>query len=189
MNIHFKQEIYKQTYSGIAWDIMHPKAENVLACDIVAPLERTWRFGASMVECWTVADHSVLVAELVGHVAKPYALLHDAHEAYLGDITTPVAKAIASPHLESLKMMHDKVIFEAFGLAWPTEYILAEIKLADAVALVLEKEQFLVESDAWNLTTLPPVNKAARSIFGHLRTQHVRFEDELRNIMPKLPDA
>ena len=48
------------------------------------------RYGGGTVPSWSVAAHSVLVCHLVETpAAKAWALLHDAHEIIIGDITRP----------------------------------------------------------------------------------------------------
>lgn len=137
-----------QTFSGRIWDIADPKVEDVVVDDIVAPLLRIVRFNGHSMSAVSVAEHSLLVAALVGVRAKPYALLHDAHEAYIGDIATPVARALASPTIGTLKHKHDTAIFEAFGLGEPGVAIREEVEEADRIALSFERAAMMCHQDA-----------------------------------------
>lgn len=85
-----------QTHSGIAFDLLEPRAEDVRLDDIALALSRINRFaGHTHMAGYNVAQHSYLVMDLMPQHCSPHlklaALLHDAHEAYTGDITTPVS--------------------------------------------------------------------------------------------------
>jgi 5'-deoxynucleotidase YfbR-like HD superfamily hydrolase len=86
------------TRSGMLVPLNQPTAEHIRLGDIAHALARIPRFNGHTIEPWSVADHSRLVARLlpddVGPTLRLAALLHDGHEAYLGDITSPVAEAL-----------------------------------------------------------------------------------------------
>ncbi|CCG42154.1 hypothetical protein [Magnetospirillum molischianum] len=76
------------------------------------------------------------------------ALIHDAHEAHIGDIATPVAEALAElgvPHaVDQLKGLHDRAIYDAAGLPWPVpEGWRTVINTADKIALATERRDLL----------------------------------------------
>lgn len=83
------------------------------------------------------------------------ALLHDGHEAYLGDITTPVAQALArcagQDHIQGLKARIDAAIFAAAGLPWPLPAAQAQaVKAVDRIMLETEHRDLLLERpDHW----------------------------------------
>ena len=88
-----------QTYSGVAFELLAPRAEDVRAADLAHALAYSCRFGGHTRSHYSVAQHSVLVAALVWHRTRDLGatllgLLHDAHEAYTGDIKKPVKWAI-----------------------------------------------------------------------------------------------
>ena len=101
----------------------------------------------------SVLQHSVFVSRQVTQAAAPYALLHDAHEAYLGDHSSPVKAAIvaliarAGLDLDPVKMLEDRfdrAIFHRFGLAWPMPaHIATAVKFADLQALATEKRDLV----------------------------------------------
>lgn len=143
--------------SGEYFDLSCPKAELVRVEDIAYALSRLSRFNGHTLR-WTpltVAQHSVLVAELTAQITTDnqeqlYALLHDAHEAYIGDITYPVKRALLalmSDYGDPIAKLKDNVqaaIHAKVGLPWPVPEIWArDIKLADSAALVLEKDHFM----------------------------------------------
>lgn len=79
-----------QTASGRKFDLEAPSCEMVDIDDIAQALSRIPRCLGHTVCFFSVAQHSVIVSEqFEGEVAK-YALLHDAAEAYIGDIVAPL---------------------------------------------------------------------------------------------------
>lgn len=89
------------TFSGRRVDLPKPLPGQVHIEDIAVHLARLNRFcGATMVPR-SVAAHSMHVATLAANAGAPpevqmAALLHDAHEAYSGDQTSPWKRAVAS---------------------------------------------------------------------------------------------
>ena len=86
-----------QTFTGKKVDILCPTPEMVDIEDIAHALSMTCRFGGHCREFYSVAEHSVLVEQMGRyslHCSDPriimLLLLHDAAEAYIGDIITPV---------------------------------------------------------------------------------------------------
>ena len=92
------------------------------------------RWTGHTIRPFSVAQHSLLVSYLVPPEFALEALLHDATEAYLGDIASPL-KALL-PEYQRLEAAHWVWIAEAFGL--PTK-MSPEVKHADMQALALEK--------------------------------------------------
>lgn len=152
-----------QTYSGQPFDLMEPRAADVRISDVAHHLARIARFsGATAGEYgYSVAQHSMLVAHILevwGGDAQLQleGLLHDAGEAYYGDITAPVLSALrklgAGEALTMLRGGVDAVVREAFGLA-PVEPPL--VKRADLVALAIERKLLMAPCDrAWDLPEL-----------------------------------
>jgi hypothetical protein len=181
-----------QTASGRAFDLLAPRAEDIdFAADIAGPLARTARFGGHVPGgAYSVAQHSVIGARCIirdggGRDLALHFLLHDAHEAYLGDLTRPMQLALrdamgeaarsmlitASAReraereatdafwsaLHRLKSGLDRAIFAAAELAPPTSAHAAQIKTWDARMLETERRLFLGPCDrAWDWDGEPP---------------------------------
>lgn len=152
-----------QTHNGLAMDLANPRVEDVHQHDIAVALARLLRFAGHTIEPFSVGQHSVLVLRILdwmwmerGHVVpaemRLAALLHDAHEAYMGDISTPVANLPGMQRpVYALKGRLQRVIHLAFGLpaALPDEW-LRTIAHADRVALATEKRDLMMpEPKPW----------------------------------------
>lgn len=124
-----------QTYTGKKFDLFHPRPENVDIVDIAHALSMQCRFNGHVNRFYSVAEHSVRLSDNVSLKAVKYGLLHDAAEAYVGDIIKPV-KTAENRSLEDAIL---EVILARFGVE-VTPDILAEVKEADLRMLKTEKE-------------------------------------------------
>lgn len=131
------------TRSGILVDLENPSERDICIEDIAYSLSRTIRFCGHS-PGWTVAQHSIVVSQIVGDHCKLEALLHDAAEAYVGDITRPL-KNILRPAYSPIEDRFEKVIAERFGLSWPCP---AEIKQADLLVCRHEIANFWPNLDS-----------------------------------------
>ncbi len=78
------------TFMGKKFHYLDPQPDEIGIKDIAHALSLTCRFGGHCREFYSVAQHSIHVAELVSPKLKLSALLHDAHEAYLHDVPRPI---------------------------------------------------------------------------------------------------
>lgn len=83
-----------ETFSGQHVDLVAPNWRDINLDDIARGLAQTNRFGGQSRRPISVAEHSLVVALLARPGAGLAALLHDAHEAYLGDWARPVGEAL-----------------------------------------------------------------------------------------------
>lgn len=135
-----------ETSSGLWIDINDPKPGQIRDMDIAHALSNICRFGGQCKEFYSVAQHSVLVYRLMTretddkqlHLA---ALLHDAHEAYLGDIPSPI-KPLIGEGFKRIAMNMDKAIASAYDLpGYLFSHLL--IKKCDFVALIFEGQNLM----------------------------------------------
>lgn len=127
--------------------------------DISGPLSRLCRFAGATQVHYSVAQHCVIVADLLvshGPVTQLYGLLHDAHAAYVADIPTPMRRLMASAWGQPLgngfdpvaEIVHDldAAIHNRFGLVWPIPATTQNlVKMADRRALATEVRDLLAE--------------------------------------------
>jgi uncharacterized protein len=136
---------WMQTYSGIAFDYNSNDCSQITIEDIAAHLSKICRFNGACKEFYSVAQHSVLVAKdlkYLGYDIKHqlYGLLHDAAEAYVGDIVRPFKS-------EYMSNFEDKIlvrILSALGLSKRESLSYKEtIKHSDNRLLITEKHQLM----------------------------------------------
>jgi len=136
-----------QTYTSVAWDLEAPRAEDVRAVDIAHSLARLARFTGHTrtTGIYSVAQHSLAVMRRVIALGGPPpvvlgGLLHDAHEAYLGDVSSPLGSLL--PGIRELKVRHDIAIAEWAGIS-VDELWHPLVRQADAEALATEARDLL----------------------------------------------
>lgn len=83
------------TNSGRPFDLLNPRAENVITTDLAHALSLVCRFCGHCAHHYSVAQHSLLVAYIIekegGTPEEQLAgLLHDGTEAYISDLTRPL---------------------------------------------------------------------------------------------------
>jgi len=127
-----------QTRSGIYFNLLNPRPEDVRIEDIAHALANLCRFGGHTREFYSVAQHSCLVAALVPDHLKLHALLHDAAEAYCGDMISPLKMCV--PGYVTIQKRIEAAVAERFNI--PHE-LPAEIKRADLVALATERRDLM----------------------------------------------
>ena len=73
---------------------LRPNPSEIDIRDIAHALSLTCRFGGHCRTFYSVAEHSIRVALELPEWAKLFGLLHDAHEAYLHDVPSPIKRDI-----------------------------------------------------------------------------------------------
>lgn len=135
------------TFTGKKFHYLAPLENEIDIRDIAHALSLTCRFGGHCSKFYSVAEHSILVAEQVIPELKLSALLHDAHEAYLHDVPRPIKQDIAG--YRELADRIQKVIEKKFNII-----SCPEIKKWDNVLLATEAQELMPNMDAW--VELPP---------------------------------
>ena len=128
------------TVSGKKVDLLHPSEEMIDIRDIAASLSKICRFGGHSKHFYSVAQHCVLVAAMAPEKIKREALMHDASEAYLGDVIKPL-KVILGASYRNLETVFEGIISQKYGL-YTDEWTHTEVKRLDMEALELEHAAF-----------------------------------------------
>lgn len=147
------------THTGKLFDLSMPDAELVDPRDIAHALAHICRFNGHTNKFYSVAQHSCIVADLVPSEHKLAALLHDAPEAYVGDMVRPLKRFMFSyQHIEELVWQS---ICGRFGV--DTE-LPKSVLLADLTALATERRDLLPAHLAeWEcLQGIAPMTKIIR---------------------------
>ena len=113
--------------------------------DIAHALSNTCRYGGHIDRFYSVAQHSVIVSELVPAEYRMAALLHDASEAYISDIVSPAKRMLGD--YQKLEAKITEAINKKFNIDTHNEII----KKADLNALYAEAMQFYGSVDGWNI--------------------------------------
>lgn len=129
-----------ETYTGVRFCPLDPVATDIRIGDIAHALSNQCRFSGHVRHFYSVAEHSVRVSQLLERRSKGgprvwlKGLLHDASEAYLVDLPTPLKDTteIGKPYRAFEGALMAK-IWERFDLprgsniaiAWADEVLLA----------------------------------------------------------------
>lgn len=124
--------------SGNIIDLAAPTPAQISIEDIAHALSNVCRFGGHCSPFYSVAQHSVLVAALAPQELKFAALLHDAPEAYLGDVIKPL-KVLLKEHYSTLEARFEYAIGVKYQI--DPEHLLL-LKAYDRQALDLETAAF-----------------------------------------------
>lgn len=104
--------------------------------DIAHGLALLCRFNGHCSEFYSVTQHSVWVSKVCSPEKALFGLLHDAAEAYLGDIQTPVKRQLQK--FEKAEECADAVIYKGLRLTAPTKSEHDKVKEVDKRALEYE---------------------------------------------------
>lgn len=121
------------TYTGKRVDFLSLRSEDISILDIAHSLSNLCRFAGHTRDYYSVAEHSVRVSFLLPDHLKLAGLLHDAAEAYLVDLPTPLKKLL--PGYTNIESAVERTLFKHFGL--PLE-LPNEVKEADQQMLAQE---------------------------------------------------
>jgi 5'-deoxynucleotidase YfbR-like HD superfamily hydrolase len=142
---------YLQTVSGRWVNPFDPDPDQLDAGDIARALANQCRFGGHSRVFYSVAQHSVIVSELVeqrgGDTEDAFAaLMHDATEAYLGDMPHPIKhRSSLGAAFKAAEETLEQAIRDRFRI----KSDVPEIKRADRALLATERRAFSAETWHW----------------------------------------
>lgn len=134
------------TRSGRRQFVRRPNIDEIVLEDIAEPLAKLCRFNGQCCGFYSVAQHCVLVSQLVPPEFALEGLMHDAVEAYLGDVIRPVKAELR--RYKRLERIWEPAFAQRFGLLHPLP---PAVKRADLYALAWERRDLAPWSDP-NLT-------------------------------------
>lgn len=140
-----------RTVTGIYMNVFEPTPEMICIEDIAHALSNQCRFGGHLPRFYSVAEHSLNCMHLIEKdELKLGALLHDASEAYLLDIPSPIKKGLSNyKEIEDRLMM---VIAKKFEFDYPLH---PEIKKVDEIMLQMEWDNLMLQDKTLMLKTKP----------------------------------
>lgn len=143
-------ETTMQTFTGKLVDLANFTKDDVRLADIAHALAMINRFTGHTRCPYSVAQHSVMVSKIVAPEHALWGLLHDASEAYLGDVARPLKSML--PEYVRVEQHVQQTIAAVFQLEWP---IPASVKEADNRALMAEKRELIYGEHDWGIDALP----------------------------------
>lgn len=149
-----------ETFTGKKVNIFKMTKEDVDINDISHALSMTCRFNGHCKDFYSVAEHSVRCLDVLKdsclHTTheKLQVLMHDAAEAYIGDIPRPIKQQW--PFISELENKIQKVIFEALNIKYSESFYVEEIKKIDDILLATEARDLNLNVDEqWTLKQEP----------------------------------
>jgi hypothetical protein len=145
-----------ETYTGLKFDILEPQPEMITIEDIAHSLSMLCRFTGHVRHFYSVGQHSWAGSNLVPPADALWFLLHDASEAYIGDMNRPLKHGTDAGHAYmpvEAKIM--RAICLTFGLS---EEEPKSVRLMDNAMLYAEKEQLMAPINwdhDWGCSTEP----------------------------------
>ena len=153
--------------SGNYFDYLEPTPTMIHVDDVAWGLAHTCRFGGQIPMFYSVAQHCVLVSQACPSEDRFAGLLHDAAEAYVGDVVGPLKQLC--PDFKAIERRVEAVVALRFGLTlpWP-----CSVKHADLRLLRTEQRDLTTgPEDQWNglhaytplaerIVPLPPLQAA-----------------------------
>lgn len=144
------------TSTGKWFDILKPSPSIIELQDIASALSKLCRFGGHCSQFYSVAEHSILAAELMrqrhgdNQTLLRWALLHDASEAYVVDIPRPAKRQLGD--YARIEEAIQRAVAERFGLPWPMP---SEVHEVDNDILSLELRAYMPNQPDALLPPLP----------------------------------
>ena len=134
------------TYSGKAFFPLAPESADIEIRDIAHALSMQCRFVGHCREFYSVAEHSVRVSMACANADALTGLLHDAPEAYLHDLASPIKQAEGMERYREAEEVLWAAIAERFGLP---AAIPNSVHRADRLLLNTEARDLFDKTVAW----------------------------------------
>jgi hypothetical protein len=159
-----------QLRSGALFSVLEPDPSVITLMDVAVSLARQVRFTGHTTrwissfeddDGYSVAEHSVWVSRVVAQGHEREALMHDASEAFLSDVVSPIKYLPGFERLRELELGVERAVVERFGLRYPWS---PEVKAADYEMLCAEVRQLMPwqkAPEAWGEIPTRPISPAA----------------------------
>ena len=134
------------TAAGLTFRFDAPSPDDISFEDVASSLSKICRFTGHTKEFYSVAEHSCLVMQIVNDLMggeapreiQVAALLHDAPEAYVNDVSTPLKRML--PDYRAVEHRVWAAVAQKFGIP---EELPKIVKVADKLAYIIERNQLM----------------------------------------------
>jgi hypothetical protein len=163
-----------RTFTGTYVNLLNPKPETINIEDIAWGLSGIRRWNAQCHSELTVGLHSLRMAAYGGKDALEL-LMHDATEAYLGDIPSPLKKLL--PDYQKLEHGLSVVIANKWSMAFPYP---ENVHIIDSIQLLEEWDYFDQSRPQ------PPRHTVARKFIESFNTLYAQRRNTARDTQGRL---
>lgn len=145
---------WMQTFTGRKFYPMAPRAEDIVPEDIAHSLSLLCRYNGHVQSFYSVAEHCVLLSTTFPDTETAlWALLHDATEAYVGDMVRPLKRSMPEYVAAEDRVM--AAICERFNLPLGMP---PAVKEADSRILLNERAVLMPNApDKWSVDDMEPL--------------------------------
>lgn len=137
-----------RTYTGKYIDVFDMNIEDIDIIDIAHSLSLSARWNGHTKEHYSIAEHSIWMANNASTLGeKMECLIHDATEAYIVDVPTPIKRRL--PEYLKVEEELNKIICEKFNVKYPFSKKLKEL---DRKALEFEWNNKVLNNNFKSMT-------------------------------------
>lgn len=141
------------TKNGSYFNFLSPYTCDIDIESIAHALSHICRFTGHTRQFYSVAQHSVMVSLIVPPELAFAGLLHDAAEAYIGDVSKPLKTIL--PDYAAIESNVEKAIFTYFEIGEDAYH--DDVKRADMIMLLTEMRDLMpAADDRWHIDGIKP---------------------------------